>query len=93
VGTIKDLALILFVGLASGAYSSLFLAAPIVVDLNERAPEYRALTKRVEAKRASESRREQELAAAGVSASSARPVGAPAPAPKPGARPARPRRR
>ena len=31
VGTIKDLALILFVGLASGAYSSLFLATPIVV--------------------------------------------------------------
>ena len=28
VGTIKDLALILFVGLASGAYSSLFLATP-----------------------------------------------------------------
>ena len=37
VGTIKDLALILFVGLASGAYSSLFLATPIVVDLTERA--------------------------------------------------------
>ena len=36
VGTIKDLALILFVGLASGAYSSLFLATPIVVDLTER---------------------------------------------------------
>src|SRR5690242_20019051 len=58
VGTIKDLALILFVGLASGAYSSLFLAAPIVVDLTERAPEYRALTKRVEAKRASEAKKE-----------------------------------
>ena len=38
VGTIKDLALILFVGLASGAYSSLFLATPIVVDLTERDP-------------------------------------------------------
>ncbi|MDQ6848952.1 MAG: protein translocase subunit SecF, partial [Actinomycetota bacterium] len=60
VGTIKDLALILFVGLASGAYSSLFLATPIVVDLTERAPEYRALTKRVVAKRGSEARREAE---------------------------------
>ena len=47
VGTIKDLALILFVGLASGAYSSLFLATPIVVDLTEREPAYKALTKRV----------------------------------------------
>src|SRR5579875_518402 len=54
VGTIKDLALILFVGLASGAYSSLFLATPIVVDLTEREPQYRALTKRVVAKRSSE---------------------------------------
>ncbi|MDP9117514.1 MAG: protein translocase subunit SecF, partial [Actinomycetota bacterium] len=54
VGTIKDLALILFVGLASGAYSSLFLATPIVVDLTEAEPEYRALAKRVAAKRASE---------------------------------------
>ncbi len=43
VGTIKDLALILFVGLASGAYSSLFLATPIVVDLTEREPQYKAL--------------------------------------------------
>lgn len=54
VGTIKDLALILFVGLASGAYSSLFLATPIVVELTEIEPEYRALTKRVKAKRSSE---------------------------------------
>ncbi len=54
VGTIKDLALILFVGLASGAYSSLFLATPIVCDLTERQPAYKALTKRVMAKRSSE---------------------------------------
>ena len=77
VGTIKDLALILFVGLASGAYSSLFLATPIVVDLTERTPEYQALTKRVVAKRSSEARRaaeERDLAAAGV------PANRPAPA-------------
>ncbi|MCU1659153.1 MAG: Protein-export rane protein SecF, partial [Pseudonocardiales bacterium] len=54
VGTIKDLALILFVGLATGAYSSLFLATPIVVDLTEREPAYKALTRRVAAKRSSE---------------------------------------
>src|SRR5919201_143812 len=50
VGTIKDLALVLFVGLASGAYSSLFLATPIVVDLTERQPAYRQLAKRVAGK-------------------------------------------
>ena len=52
VGTIKDLALVLFVGLASGAYSSLFLATPILCDLKEREPQYAALRKRVAGKRA-----------------------------------------
>jgi preprotein translocase subunit SecF len=52
VGTIKDLALVLFVGLASGAYSSLFLATPILCDLKEREPQYTALRKRVAGKRA-----------------------------------------
>jgi preprotein translocase subunit SecF len=52
VGTIKDLALVLFVGLAAGAYSSLFLATPIVCDLKEREPQYAALRKRVAGKRA-----------------------------------------
>src|SRR6476646_4355330 len=99
VGTIKDLALILFVGLASGAYSSLFLATPIVVDLTERAPEYQALTKRVVAKRSSEARRaaeDEQLAAAGVASTRApKRAGGPAPAPRPGARPGtrQPRRR
>jgi preprotein translocase subunit SecF len=91
VGTIKDLALILFVGLASGAYSSLFLATPIVVDLTERDPAYQALTKRVVAKRSSEARRaaeDAELIAAGLTpARAARRAGGPAPAPRPGARP------
>jgi len=52
VGTLKDLALVLFVGLASGAYSSLFLATPILADLREREPAVAALRKRVLAKRA-----------------------------------------
>jgi preprotein translocase subunit SecF len=97
VGTIKDLALVLFVGLATGAYSSLFLATPIVVDLTEHTPEYRALTKRVVAKRSADARREAEnaeLIAAGLPPRAAtRRTGAPAPAPRPGARPARQRRK
>ena len=93
VGTIKDLALILFVGLASGAYSSLFLATPIVVELTEREPAYRALTKRVVAKRASEAKRAEEAELTGVAAAPARRAGGPAPAPKVGARPERRRRR
>lgn len=92
VGTIKDLALILFVGLASGAYSSLFLATPIVVDLTERDPQYKALTKRVTAKRSSEARKAQEAELTGAAVAPRR-TGAPAPAPKVGVRPERRRRR
>ena len=52
VGTLKDLALVLFVGLAAGAYSSLFLATPWLVDMKEREPRFRALKERVANKRA-----------------------------------------
>jgi preprotein translocase subunit SecF len=56
VGTLKDLALVLFVGLAAGAYSSIFLATPIVADLKEREPEVQALRRRVLARRSSQAR-------------------------------------
>jgi preprotein translocase subunit SecF len=92
VGTIKDLALILFVGLASGAYSSLFLATPIVVDLTERDPQYQALTRRVIAKRASEARKAEEAELTGAGAPVRRTSG-PAPAPRVGARPENRRKR
>ncbi|WP_153505404.1 protein translocase subunit SecF [Cumulibacter manganitolerans] len=52
VGTLKDLALVLLVGMAAGAYSSIFLAAPIAADLTERRPEYVELTRKVAARRA-----------------------------------------
>ena len=85
VGTIKDLALILFVGLASGAYSSLFLASPIVCELTERQPAYRALTRRVLARRAADAKQSDVRK---VENETARRNAAPAPAPRPGARPA-----
>lgn len=86
VGTIKDLALILFIGLSVGMYSSLFLATPVVVDLVEREPEHKLLAKRIEAKRSS-AREAAALAPVGAAAPAIR-RGSPAPAPKPGARPA-----
>lgn len=52
VGDLKDLALVLFVGLATGAYSSLFLATPIACTLKERQPEYAELTRKVARNRA-----------------------------------------
>ncbi|WOX25481.1 protein translocase subunit SecF [Streptomyces solicathayae] len=52
-GMLNDISLSLFVGLAAGAYSSIFIATPLVADLKEREPAMKALRKRVLAKRAS----------------------------------------
>ena len=41
--TLKDLALALFVGLLTGAYSSIFVATPILSMLKEREPRYRSV--------------------------------------------------
>jgi preprotein translocase subunit SecF len=49
-GTLKDLALVLFVGMLAGAYSSICIATPIVADLQERQAKYKTLAKRVAAK-------------------------------------------
>src|SRR5271165_6753139 len=46
-GTLKDLSLVLLVGMLSGTYSSIFIATPVLCDLKEREPQYRALAKRV----------------------------------------------
>jgi preprotein translocase subunit SecF len=46
-GPLKDLALALFVGVAIGAYSSIFIATPILAQLKEREPAMQALAKRV----------------------------------------------
>jgi preprotein translocase subunit SecF len=52
VGTLKDLALVLFVGMLTGAYSSLFLATPWLVDLKMLDQRYKLHAQRVLAKRA-----------------------------------------
>jgi preprotein translocase subunit SecF len=45
--TLKDLALALFVGVAAGTYSSIFIAPPIVAAWKEREPRYAQLRARV----------------------------------------------
>jgi preprotein translocase subunit SecF len=72
VGTLKDLALVLFVGLAAGAYSSIVLATPIVADLKEREPEVQALRRRVLARRSSAARQTGVAPVAGPVASARR---------------------
>src|SRR2546423_10256115 len=47
VGTLQDLALVLFVGMITGAYSSLFLATPWLVDFKLFDPRYRNQAQRV----------------------------------------------
>jgi preprotein translocase subunit SecF len=50
-GPLKDLALALFVGVAVGAYSSIFIATPLLAGFKEREPAMAALAKRVAARR------------------------------------------
>jgi preprotein translocase subunit SecF len=61
-GELRDLSLVLFVGMLSGTYSSICIATPALADLKEREPQYKALTKRV-ALRASGGRAAKRAAA------------------------------
>jgi len=52
-GELSDLALVLFIGMLSGTYSSICIATPVLADLKEREPQYQALAKRLAARAAS----------------------------------------
>jgi preprotein translocase subunit SecF len=54
--TLKDFAFAMLVGVVSGAYSSIFVAAPILAVLKEREPKYQQLRARLEAKPGAERR-------------------------------------
>ena len=69
---LRDFALALFVGLLTGAYSSIFVATPLVAWLKEREPRNRAL---------------RERAAAELARTADAPRAAPRAAPKPAAKP------
>jgi preprotein translocase subunit SecF len=51
VGTLKDLALVQLVGLISGAYSSIFVATPLLVTLKERRQEFKKHNAKVASRR------------------------------------------
>jgi preprotein translocase subunit SecF len=102
-GSLKDLALALLIGLASGAYSSVFIASPLVADFKEREPAYRQLARRVAARQANPGTPAVATAGASAAAASsgasattggdeapaARPQRQAGPGPRPGARPHR----
>lgn len=69
-GELKDLSLVLFVGMLSGTYSSICIATPVLADLKEREPEYRQLRKQI-AQRASSTKRQAKVAVAATTAGSA----------------------
>ena len=48
--TLKEFGLALFVGLLTGAYSSIFIAAPILARLKEREPRYATIRQRLESR-------------------------------------------
>ena len=48
--TLKDFGLALLIGLLTGAYSSIFIAAPVLAMLKEREPRYVAVRQRLQAK-------------------------------------------
>jgi preprotein translocase subunit SecF len=101
---LRDFALALFVGLITGAYSSIFVATPLLAWWKEREPRYRALRERSATQLARDEATveaaagepepveapEPEPAAAGVSAAAPAPTPPPRPtAPRPaGGRPA-----
>src|SRR6266702_3942560 len=60
-GELKDLSLVLFVGMLSGTYSSICIATPVLADLKERESEYRQLRKQI-AQRVGSAKRQAKVA-------------------------------
>jgi len=74
-GELKDLALVLFVGMLSGTYSSICIATPVLCDLKERDPQYKALAKRVALREAGGRAAQRRAKAAASKSRTARPGG------------------
>jgi preprotein translocase subunit SecF len=62
-GELKDLSLVLFVGMLSGTYSSICIATPVLADLKEREPEYKQLRKQI-AQRSGSAKRKAKVTSA-----------------------------
>ncbi|WP_433078238.1 protein translocase subunit SecF [Dactylosporangium sp. CA-052675] len=97
-GTLKDLGLVLFIGMGVAVYSSIFFATPVLAELKSREPRLQQHANRVKAKRAAQAKEAATRAAGPARDSDGVPIGGPAKAverselagaaPRPGARPA-----
>jgi len=100
--TLQEFGLALFIGQLSGAYSSIFIASPLLALLKEREPRYKALRLRL-AERAALGKDAPAPAAdvpveaaavpAGAAARAATPAARTSPTPRSGAHPPRPRKK
>jgi preprotein translocase subunit SecF len=70
-GTLKDLSLALFVGMAAGTYSSIFIATPVLCQLMERDPQMQALARRVASRGSGGQAKSGTAAATGAAATGA----------------------
>ncbi len=70
-GELKDLALVLFIGMLSGTYSSICIATPVLADLKERQPEFRQLAKQITQRATSAKRQAKAMAGAVATAPAA----------------------
>jgi preprotein translocase subunit SecF len=75
-GTLEDLALALFVGIATGTYSSIFIATPLLADLRERQPEMKALRARILKRRAAQAAAGESGARKGAAVEAVEPAAA-----------------
>lgn len=64
--TLLDLAVALAIGMATGAYSSIFIAPPFLCQLKEAQPEMKSLAARVRARRGQAGRDASEVSATGA---------------------------
>ncbi len=69
--TLKDFAFAMFIGVLTGTYSSIFVAAPVLAVLKEREPRYRQLQERTAAREAIKVRRAETASAATPAAGAA----------------------
>jgi preprotein translocase subunit SecF len=67
--TLTEFALALFVGMAAGTYSSIFIATPLLADLKAREPQMQALARRVEQRRGGLAKKNAEVGDDSVAAS------------------------
>ena len=76
-GTLKDLSLVLFVGMLSGTYSSICIATPVLADLKEREPKYKDLAVKVNRRLAGGRAAQRNVGEAVGAASATAPPAAP----------------